>query len=1422
MSTGWNFNFNQKKYTEKKRKKKLKYIKLFNKRSIKNFKKKNELLVRKRLNCGPAGRNALIKWIEYNYKLKNDEENRYPAVNACKVWQQTQSFQDIVLSGLVDFLKFLNVPKHITYKNVFDNYLSPKFINKINSITISQKCLIKLAKKMILMFQVREIQPLFSVLLEKIDIIPLDILNILVEKTPAAKYFYEITSVKVKRKIWTLCPHKFFEEVEHIIEEIILRMKIKNSYDIICNLINKIIELIGEDKEKKFLYNLCVHIIRLKSLETILNAKENVSNVSYVNKKCNKEYKNDSGYNISAIKITENNTVSKITELNENNEENKCNEIDINNKIYKKIRKNLNPNSYSLPNDFEDKLKKLHICFDKIMNKKENLQNKDTDYNDKFQPYYISLNEYNHNNTSFQFLKKRKQKKKKYPIYNMKKDETKITADEKNSGNIFRNINNNHYEEKSNFKRSLIMNKEKIKTKKMKINLNSSNEKDTIENVSVNPDKQINDVNDKILYEKINSNDNNKSNNNNKDNNKITENIEVNKKINAEKNKYKINKEEHLQNKTLLPFDNMFYSNLRLMLCLQYKEKYNINDEEMLSIDKHFYIIEFINHIIKDGILSFGDEIKVQEIINKTQKYFKIKNIDDLYEYSLLFNNILLKFSIIEGICFYFYNNNFNILTLKNNIKFWISLFYFGIYNNFFSLIKYAVDKIEYDEKKKKSIKPDKKKEEFCFEGELKLKENMKKKKKSFNKHIMETKDKNGYKEKNKNLNICKVYENEDDGGKIKNNDKENENIDEEDKNRYDNEDDNNVEDSDDDENSNCDIKDNEVHNKKSENENFIDSKKKEYINENKSKDYNKINEYECNIHEGKEHLICKNKEEYIEKEFKTCNKEKENKLINYKSYFLNNTNKNISLEKKKKKNIEPNLKVKTSYLKDLKKIKGENFQDIPMKGEVKSNNLKLFFNIWKESYLKIPLMNILNYIITPNNIENNFFSFFNFFDEDNIEKLKKTKEKNSILLLSALLNIPQLDYIEIKNFFSIIDEFFFLEKKNFTLIKSNNPINSDSIHQNISGKKIIVDNKINLKNESFKNSNKFDSINVEVGNVTNNNNFNMNKNIIGEINNYLSKNNENIDFDKKRKLNDYNETNRNFDSDIDAFKEKNIFHEIGRKLINYINYMNNAISDNKFLVNNNICSIYIYLKDINAKYTDDVNIPLKYKFNNTEKDEIKNKTYSMNFFCDISNELLEKLNYKGKIKKYFPYILKICFIFLNFFKKKKLISIYKKYLYLYGYLYHMVLNRIFYISTVKSIPVLQNIILKELHFYFEDFKNMKEKNLWKFFLYAHTLIDINHIKSNSLNKLFHNNAIDYFIKLFYYLSFYNPTFSIIFLKLIETSLFFKHIENKRTEILQNLWIGTHEGSLFYFFKNKKYSVEYKIWIDSYNKFFEK
>ncbi|SCO94068.1 conserved Plasmodium protein, unknown function [Plasmodium malariae] len=1644
MSTGWNFNFNQK-YAKRKKKEELRYIKLFNKKGLKTSREKNDLF-REGLNCGPAGRNALIRWIEYNYELKNEEENGYPAVSACKVWQNTQSFQDITLSGLVDFLKFLNIPKHITYKNVFDNYLSLKFISKVKSIENSQKCLTKLAKKMILMFQVREIQPLFSMLLEKIDVIPLGILNILIEETPAAKYFYKITSIKVRRKIWVLCPDKFYEEVEHIIEEIILRMKLRSTYDeTITNLINEIIELIGEENEKTFLYNLCIHIIRLKCLQSILNEKENFSydalpdTVSRRGQQSKVEPHDDK---MSPIKTKMHNIINEESVSPKNNTIKKeHSEID---ETICEMMLNSNCSSSSISDNINNKLKRLEICFDKIMNKNEKYEKNSWRYNDNSKLYFIALREYSQYNTSFQYLKKRKNKE----IHDegnirrmMKNNNISLNNDKNKRRDICINNNNysnNYYEPKSSQKRSLIISEEKKKMKKVKMNSNSFNEvnifkkgcysmeKSRSENKNkYAPMKEVEKEEDGSVMGKRGKNNSNCIGVNNV---KEKEKKEVSTQNYTDNMSHKRNMNENHQKKTLLPFDNMFYSNLRILLCLQYKEKYNVKDEEMLVIDKYFYIVEFINNIIRDGILNFSNEIKANDIIKKTKNYIRINNIDDLCEYSLLFNNIHLKFCIIEGICFYFYKSNFDILTQKNNMNFWTSLFYFGIYNNFFSLIKYAIDKIEYKDRKKKVKnlfeqrrkimlnENEQHKHKYCSENihqtlieqrkvEEKLTDDSVEKDtndesevndsegRAESKHgyeqieycaevkdyccgdsvpcetyINDVESKESYRnspnmhnsvvnEYDSNVNsyyeedICydKLYnkkerenqerahfkymqcqeeeeeEEEEEADEVDEVDEEvdeaDEEADEEDEEDEEEEEEDEEDEEEKEEKEEEDEEDEEEEeDEEGEDEEGEDEEEEEDEEDEEGEDEHEENEDEENEEEEKEEE--ENEEEAEEEkvadeqEDESVEEDKEEMEKVYDRYHYKQEKIKLSpfsskLQinnpygwKKKKRYRDSYFKVEAQDLKNLSKVKAEFTTNNAITLEdIKNIKYKLFPNNCKDSYFKIPLISVLKYIVNPINGQSTFLSFFNFFEEDNsnIEELKSDKEKNSILLLSALLNIPQIDYIKIKNFFTIIDEFFYLEKTNFRNTSNGSnmkdvvfvPENMNEVKRVGANKKTWAPNDIFIRDSNYYNDHcRMDKEKLESNTTTFtyttttsattattasiNNNYNMRtsrNDAFSEMSykrDLLKSNCEYAsNFEKEIKWVKYNEEKINNSdgksNNIALLRDKNTFDSIGKKLVNHIKDMNKAISGNQFLINNNISSLCEYLNDIssadssnndmneqnasamhgsnsmnstiNANNVNPMNggmTLLKGELGATSKKVTKeNNICSISLFCEITNEIVHKLTKcKGTtststsrattINKYLPYILKICFLNLDFLKGEKLINMYIKYMYLYEYLYHMILNRILYISTVKSFPFLQNIILKELHFYFEDFKNRKVKNLWKFYLYVHTLIDINKNKNSLITKLFHNNAIEYFIKLFYSISFYNPAFSVLFLKLIETPLFYRNIENKREEILQNLWIGTHERSFANMSPNKKCRIEYKFWLDSYKKFSER
>ncbi|CAA9989644.1 conserved Plasmodium protein, unknown function [Plasmodium knowlesi strain H] len=1725
MSTGWNFQPNGKS-VKGKRRQELNYINIFDQGGIPNFRKKNGQFS-KGLNCGPAGRKALIRWIEYNYQLKNEDENSYPALSACNVWQRRQSFQDKTLSGLVDFLKFLSIPKHLTYRTVFDNYLFPKFVNRLSSTEASQKGLTKLAKKMMPMFQVREMQPLFSILLDKIDVIPVGILKMLVEETPSAQYFYEITSMNVKRKIWVLCPHKFYQEVEPIIEEIILRIKIKSRHDdTVLALINQIVELIGNEKEKNFLYHLCVHILRLKWVQIILCEREGfTSDCSGIGNGTSppsrgKESRSD----------TEDGKLeSKTYSTNDSCEKNEFVEDRNLKSEYEGVWENpsyvnLNPVSHpSLDgNHFVDRLKKLHSCFDKIIHKEQNVKGEGTTKFDKTKPYFISLSGYSHYSTSFHYLKKRKLVQAGNREDNIPKvgGTTPWENNENDTEGLLTGTMEPGTEFKNNMKRSWPIGEDAKDAKKIKMNIHNfrkdkicpddshvstsgqmyseAGDTSTVEKFkeedgimpTVGVNKESSGGNNHVITNNNRPSHSSRSSNDKEDADGMDKGKKWQKKEKSANNiKYKSNCNENYPKRTLLPFDGMFYSHLRLLLCLQYKEKYNIKDEDMMTVDPYFPVIEFINHVIREGILIFSDQLKTQEVVKRIKHNLNIKNVEDLCEYSFLFSNILLKFCIIKGICFYFYGNNLEMVPYKNCMIFWTSLFYFGVYNNFFFLIKYALDKMEYKHRGRRCSQYFQLRQRLVGEGiqtcgnftgdtsqmgyvegdpwdenreglseggsprsdelsgelsdelsaelsaelsgessERVLREEGEEANLSggdygecegsmtseYSKEVDEDGSSDGshdadhieegeetgsshvsegvrgeeqseelegtvpsegvertapsegvegtapsegvegtapseeiddtvlseevdqtenssptegsspnYPQEDENFregyNSSAGYEEQfttngnepyDDVGEYQDHlerydesevdDAESseekkrrnqerayaryreyeygEDDDEEEEDEYSDEDEDNAEEeAEEDENNDDEMENDDDEEDDDEDDDDDEEEEEEEDIHGEDEESEKQSENDEYGEDDDESLGGEDEETYIRhytrypdggrkgkvrvRQFKTCSdstflahEEETSEKDDFKLYFHS-----MRSTQDPKEEQTTNVGHTISEMKSRKKY-------------------KVLVKNCKDSYLKIPLMIILKYIVIANNEQGNFLSFFEFIEEDTkFESLKSVKEKNSILLLSALLDIPQVNYLQIKNFFSIIHEFFYMEKKNLPSLPLSNtpPRESNCNAQVLNGIKRVEEHiKSRTTSELLSNNSTLSEYTAKVRNVSSNTYISSNGDSSygnwgsskGEAENEIISsrlplhitNEYTTMYDKDRRVNEWSEDQTSV-SDASSInnmpvrgREENTFECLKKRLISQINDMNSAICRNEFLINNNITSICAYLREMGDNHDDGggglvnplsqinvdnaTNLGIRAKGSDTNSElsphpdliasrieQNRSTPCSINLFCEISNEIVSKLNncnHISTINKCLPYILKVCFRTFQFLKKKKLINIYIKYMYLYEYLYHMVLNRMLHISTMKSLPFLQNVILKELHYYFEDLKNRKVKNLWKFYLYAHTLIDIN--KMNLINKLFHNNAIDYFIKLFYSLSFYNPVFSVLFLKLIQTPLFYRNIENKKSEILQNIWIGTHERNFSENSEDNRQSIEYKIWIEVYNKFITK
>ncbi|KAF8821470.1 hypothetical protein IE077_001988, partial [Cardiosporidium cionae] len=144
------------------------------------------------LHCGPSGRATLLHWLEQNYQLKSDRINENPGVEACKMWQETQGFQDEKAKSIVSFLRTLKISRNRVYKTLFEKYLKKKLLGKIEKSKKPYESLEKIALRMMQMLQVRQMQPLIASMLEKFDELPESLMTFILEDTQAAAQFYNV------------------------------------------------------------------------------------------------------------------------------------------------------------------------------------------------------------------------------------------------------------------------------------------------------------------------------------------------------------------------------------------------------------------------------------------------------------------------------------------------------------------------------------------------------------------------------------------------------------------------------------------------------------------------------------------------------------------------------------------------------------------------------------------------------------------------------------------------------------------------------------------------------------------------------------------------------------------------------------------------------------------------------------------------------------------------------------------------------------------------------------------------------------------------------------------------------------------------------------------------------------------------------
>ncbi|UKK00628.2 hypothetical protein MACK_000702 [Theileria orientalis] len=226
-----------------------------------------------------------------NYKLSRGINNANPGVMACRLWQESQGLPDEVSKAIVGLLKLQGIPTNVTYKILFENYLSNHLSTLMKRYSGSQNKLAMLVERMISMFQVTQIQPLIVNILDLLIDIPESAMSKILDDTSSSHNFYKICTPNIKRKIWVASPEKFYETVINLIFKALFLLRLgiideemkkstgyenRNEYNMI---IAQILQLIGDPQNEcsRILYCQVVKMLKLLFIRSSVQYKTNLN-----------------------------------------------------------------------------------------------------------------------------------------------------------------------------------------------------------------------------------------------------------------------------------------------------------------------------------------------------------------------------------------------------------------------------------------------------------------------------------------------------------------------------------------------------------------------------------------------------------------------------------------------------------------------------------------------------------------------------------------------------------------------------------------------------------------------------------------------------------------------------------------------------------------------------------------------------------------------------------------------------------------------------------------------------------------------------------------------------------------------------------------------------------------------------------------
>ncbi|KAF8821471.1 hypothetical protein IE077_001989, partial [Cardiosporidium cionae] len=147
-----------------------------------------------------------------------------------------------------------------------------------------------------------------------------------------------------------------------------------------------------------------------------------------------------------------------------------------------------------------------------------------------------------------------------------------------------------------------------------------------------------------------------------------------------------------------------YWSSLRGLLPLRYKFLYHCSDADMRKLDCGWPVVAFIDFITRNGSQSFESKSKRDEFLQSlkeggshgehSERAFRFKNFNDLFEFSFILSNPLFITSVMEGLSAVLHDPHFTPLVAMDDWRLWSIIATSGLAAPYMALSSYLLEKM--------------------------------------------------------------------------------------------------------------------------------------------------------------------------------------------------------------------------------------------------------------------------------------------------------------------------------------------------------------------------------------------------------------------------------------------------------------------------------------------------------------------------------------------------------------------------------------------------------------------------------------------------------------------------------------------------------------------------------------------------------